>query len=272
MTIGRRLLGLLAEVLLPGAGSYALGRRTRAASVLALTLLAVAASVVAAELGLLGLLWASFAALFLVRLAGLLAAATGALSKPPTMLEFTVVCAIAWLSFWAGRDFVKTHFMEAFKMPSGSMYPTISRGDHIMVTKLARVPRRGDIVAVHQPADWEGVWIKRVIGLPGDRVRCGRDGIVLNGEPLRRIKTDQPCRETPPCTVFEERIAEKRYFIAVAPDPSPPLLSGEIQIPAEHVFVVGDNRNNSLDSCAVGPIAMDAVVGSYSLTWWSSHR
>jgi len=272
VTIGRRLLGLVAELVLPGAGSYALGRRIRAATVLALTLLAVAACVTAAVVGLLGLLWASFALFLIVRLAGLLVAATGSHSKPPTKLEFAAVCAIAWLSLWAGRVFVKSHLIEAFKVPSGSMYPTISPGDHIMVSKLARVPLRGDIVALHQPADWEGIWVKRVIGLPGDRVRCGRDGIVLNGEPLRRIKTDEPCRETPPCTVFEERVSEKRYLIAVAPDSSPPLLSGEVQIPAEHVFVVGDNRNNSLDSCAVGPIALDAVVGSYSLTWWSNHR
>jgi signal peptidase I len=173
---------------------------------------------------------------------------------------------------------IKTFLFQAFFIPSESMDPTLTRGDRVLVTKIPYYfgdPERGDVIvfedpepgneedrgviggAIHwlfqglgvQPPDHED-FIKRVIGLPGDTVWAKKGVVYVNGEPL----------EEPYLTV------ETRDF-------------DKVKVPEDHLFVLGDNRNNSQDSRyglgvpgkgqpGIGFIPIDKVVGrAFFIVW-----
>jgi signal peptidase I len=148
---------------------------------------------------------------------------------------------------------VKTFLFQAFYIPSASMEPTLKKGDRVLVNKLSydlHDINRGDIVVFELPPEKVGPdgikdLIKRVIGLPGDVIET-RDGIVyINDKRLEEpylpdgVKTDQPSidRKT---------------------------------VPKDHIFVMGDNRDNSMDSRyeSRGPIPIDTVVGRAFIQVW----
>lgn len=123
-----------------------------------------------------------------------------------------------------------------------SMNPTLQDGEYVLVNRLAyRVgePVRGDIIVFHFPLDDTQDLIKRVIGLPGDVIQV-LDGVVtINGKTL-----NEP-------------------YIAAAP-----LYSGEWVVPEGHLFVLGDNRNDSSDSHSWGPVDFEKVIGKAILVYW----
>jgi len=123
-----------------------------------------------------------------------------------------------------------------------SMRPTLDDGPFVLVSRLAYqlgVFERGDIIVFNSPVNVEEDLIKRVIGLPGDVINVD-DGIVsVNGTPL-----NEP-------------------YIA-----APPAYSGTWQVGANQVFVLGDNRNDSSDSHAWGPVSEDEVIGKAILIYW----
>lgn len=142
------------------------------------------------------------------------------------------------LFFGVVRPFVA----EVLFIPSGSMAPTLKTGDRVLADKLAyrlSEPRRGDI-AVFESAD--GLNIKRVAGLAGDRVEI-RDGVLhVNGEPR-------------PEPYVDRRLNDGNFF-------------GPITVPEDHVFVLGDNRQNSLDSRSLGPVPEERLLGEIRLRLW----
>jgi len=150
---------------------------------------------------------------------------------------------------------VRTFLFEPFNIPSGSMLPTLLVGDYLFVSKYAygyskhsvpfspnlfsgrvleQQPERGDVVVFKLPSDNRTDYIKRVIGLPGDRLMV-RDGILhINGVPVTRQK-----------------------------------INGEYEVPPGHYFVMGDNRDNSQDSRFIGPIPAENLVGRAEILFFS---
>ncbi len=124
-----------------------------------------------------------------------------------------------------------------------SMKPTLQDGEFVLVNRLAYrmgVPQRGDIVVFHFPLDPASQdLIKRVIGLSGDRITVTRGMVSVNGQPL-----------TEP-------------YIA-----APPLYTGEWVVPADSLFVLGDNRNDSSDSHSWGMLPLKEIVGKAIFIYW----
>jgi signal peptidase I len=179
-------------------------------------------------------------------------------SAPASLRSFlaslvVLVLAVGALSIFVIRPFVA----EPFYIPSASMEPTLHGcpgcvPDRVLVDKLSyrfRSPERGEVVVFDRPANLsvpENRLIKRVIGLPGERV-SGHDGAVWIGD--RRL--DEPY-VNPVCDGTAD-------FAAVS-------------VPAGRVFVMGDNRCNSLDGRVFGPIEQSSLVGRAFLIIWPAGR
>lgn len=122
-----------------------------------------------------------------------------------------------------------------------SMNPTLQNGEFVLVSRLAykmHPPERGDIIVFRSTTD-ELDLIKRVIGLPGDEVRVEGGRVIVN-----------------------EQVLEEPYITA------PPEYSGRWRVPEAHLFVLGDNRNNSSDSHAWGVLPLENVIGKGLMIYW----
>ncbi|MCA9716121.1 MAG: signal peptidase I [Myxococcales bacterium] len=192
---------------------------------------------------------------------------------------------------------LRSCFYEPFKIPSGSMMPTLRNGDHIFVNKFVygvQIPftttvvgkqlgeiKRGDVIVFRYPIDPSEDFIKRVIGLPGDVVRVDGSEVAVKRAgseefvTLARRKLDEPCRDelgkqiVPRCTLYEEDNGDRAYVVRYEPnfDPrtgGPAQRRGEWSVPAGQLLVMGDNRNHSHDSLAwtkvVEAVAADGVI------------
>ncbi|HSF83272.1 MAG TPA: signal peptidase I [Anaerolineales bacterium] len=123
-----------------------------------------------------------------------------------------------------------------------SMEPTMNNGEFVLVNRLAYklgAPELGDVIVFHFPVDPEQEYIKRVIGLPGDQVVVANNQVTVN-----------------------DAILNEPYIAA------PPNYQGSWIVPEEHLFVLGDNRNNSSDSHSWGPVPMTNVVGKAVFVYW----
>jgi signal peptidase I len=189
--------------------------------------------------------------------------------------------------------FLRAFVVEAFQIPSGSMIPTLEIGDHIFVSKFSyglvvpftnkkifqyASPRRGDVIVFKFPHQTEIDYIKRVIGLPGDKVEIRRNEIFINGRPMERTHDEEKCRyaEGPQIDGFvPERDCERwietldgRKHVAIH-EPNRETNYGPLTIPNGHVFVMGDNRDNSNDSRAWGTVPEELIKGRALIVWWS---
>ncbi len=162
--------------------------------------------------------------------------------------------------------FIRSFIVQAFKIPSGSMIPTLQVGDHILVNKLSygirnpfwgsyllhiKKPQHGDVVVFIFPEDRTKDFIKRVIGVEGDTVEIRDKKISINGKPLED-----------PHAYFEGDPPERGAF-NVRDD------YGPRQVPENHIFVMGDNRDRSYDSRYWGFVNLEDVKGRAFLIYWS---
>ncbi|GBD40843.1 Signal peptidase I [bacterium HR39] len=203
----------------------------------------------------------------------------------------TVVYAVAIAMF------VRTFLFEPFNIPSGSMKPTLLVGDYLFVSKYAygysrfslpfglplfegrifgSLPERGDVVVFKLPSDESTDYIKRVIGLPRDRIQV-REGVVyVNGEPARL----EPVGETEDeedgrplrARVYREYLpGDRDHLIMDLGSNSRFDNTGVFEVPEGYIFVMGDNRDNSLDSRSshVGFVPLENLVGRAEILFFS---
>ncbi len=198
-------------------------------------------------------------------------------SKKSIFREYAEALIIAIILAFTIRVF----FVQAFKIPSGSMIPTLMIGDHILVSKLAygfqlpqdcefhvsippvtcyssailagfESPRRGDIIVFRYPEDENKDFIKRVVGIPGDTIRIVNKKVYVNDELL---KDDGFTQRVDP-GIIDGRINPRDNH-------------GPITVPPDSFFVMGDNRDQSLDSRFWGFVKLDKIKGRAFMVYWS---
>jgi signal peptidase I len=167
---------------------------------------------------------------------------------------------------WIGMTAVLTVpllFVRAYSMPSGSMENTLLIGDRMLVRIFPRpLPARGDLILFHYPLDRKQIFVKRVIGLPGDHVRIKDRVTYLNGRELKepyviRTMPAEPLRDNLP-SVPEAMPEELPARTEMLRDH---LVSGEVVVPQGKYFVLGDNRDNSFDSRYWGFVSVSDLTG-----------
>jgi signal peptidase I len=179
--------------------------------------------------------------------------------------------------------FASTTLVQAYVIPTGSMEGNLRIGDHMLVDRLTyakpdaigrhllpyRDVQRGDIVAFKYPEDPHQTYVKRVIGLPGDRIRLVDKQVFRNGQRLIEPYTQhvdsgiQPYRDDFPTAPSLETTPRGRDMLAHH------VVNGEVVVPPGTLFALGDNRDNSADSRYWGFVPRDYVVGKPVLVYWS---
>ncbi len=152
------------------------------------------------------------------------------------------------------------HFLFANYIVNGeSMMPTIEEGNRLIVNKIEvefRSPDRFDLIVFH--ANSEEDYIKRVIGLPGDRIEYENDQLYVNGEPV-----DEPYLDDYKKLLFDGQLTEDFTLLDK---------TGHSTVPEGHYFVLGDNRRHSYDSRHIGFISKNEIVGIVNLRYWPLDR
>ncbi|HDM09732.1 MAG: signal peptidase I [Deltaproteobacteria bacterium] len=177
--------------------------------------------------------------------------------KKSTLREYLEAAVIAVIL----ALFIRTFVVQAFKIPSSSMEPTLLVGDHILVNKFLygvkipfirktiipiSSPKRGDVIVFIFPQDKSKDFIKRVIGLPGDRIEIIGRKIYINA-----------------------KLFEDKHGYYSSPSPSEGSRFGPITVPKGHLFVMGDNRDHSYDSRYWGFVPLESVKGKAFIIYWS---
>jgi signal peptidase I len=215
-----------------------------------------------------------------------------------SVVDFAVILLIAMAA--------KTALAEPFYVPSGSMEPTLLIGDELLATKfpygygtaslpsfvnlpmsgrvMASMPKRGDVVVFRWPGDESQVWVKRVIGLPGDRIalRDGRvfingEGVTLKRDGMGQVESDTG-QTMPAARLIETLPGGVSHPIFKLSEHGALDDLDEMTVPPAHLFVMGDNRDNSADSRVplreggVGLLPaenlvgrVDSIIGSWDL-------
>lgn len=184
---------------------------------------------------------------------------------------------------------IRSFVVEPFKIPSGSMRPTLQVGDFILVNKFEyglRIPlagwkvtdgadpERGDVIVFQFPQDESVDFIKRIVAVPGDHIAFRERTLYVNGEPVptryegrhvyrsqrgQQIQTDR----------FQERTEDHRYDVLYDTEKRGRTLMEPVEVPPGEYFVMGDNRNHSNDSRYWGPVPEENVLGQAFVIWWS---
>ncbi len=180
---------------------------------------------------------------------------------------------------------LRSFLVEPFRIPSGSMMPTLLVGDFILVnkfvygirlpvvhTKVVDIdePERGDIVVFRYPNNPAVDYIKRVVGLPGDKIAYYNKKLYINGEPVTLTPMGHftgagQNQRYNGALVFKEKLGEVEHQILIME--GQPSVEGEFVVPTGHYFVMGDNRDNSNDSRYWGPVPEENLVGKAFLIW-----
>jgi signal peptidase I len=198
---------------------------------------------------------------------------------------------------------IRSFVVQAFKIPSGSMIPTLLIGDHLLVNKLVyrfRLPERGEVVVFKFPQDRKTDFIKRVVALPGDEVELADGKLLVNraaapdpyasygpGHPTGRERFLPPFRGPKKGeTVRLEGANAELYRLLIANElrerdrpASVDVVDGRVRVDGavvetwqaadDYLFMMGDNRDNSFDSRFWGPVRREDIVGKAMVIYWS---
>jgi signal peptidase I len=179
--------------------------------------------------------------------------------------------------------FGTTTLVQAFVVPTSSMESTVMTGDHMLVDKLSYAPagpigkhllpytplQRGDIIVFRWPPDPRQNYVKRLMGMPGDHIRVVNKDVYLNGRKLYEPYTQhifpgiEPYRDNFPAEVSGPVMPQGRDMLASS------VVNGEIVVPPDSFFAMGDNRDNSLDSRYWGFVPRENIIGKPAIVWWS---
>lgn len=192
---------------------------------------------------------------------------------------------------------IRSLLFQPFSIPSGSMRPTLLEGDYLFVSKYAygyskyslplspnlfegRIwgaePKRGDVVVFKLPSDTNIDYIKRVIGLPGDRIQVREGLLYINDVPVKRVKTGEitnpdVTEQNRPVEVYRETLPNGVSYDTLDLVPNGIGDNTRVfEVPAGHFFMMGDNRDNSLDSrFGVGYVPYENLVGRANTIFFS---
>lgn len=205
----------------------------------------------------------------------------------PLRVEKNAPAPRHWIADWVVNILVllfgTATVMQAFVVPTGSMEGTMLIGDHLFVDRLAYSPpgpvgkfllpyqevKRGDIIVFRFPLDIRENYVKRVIGVPGDRIRLVDKTLYLNGHrveepykvliPGHRSSYLENFPQTPDILIPERGLDMLRRHV----------INGELVVPPGHYFAMGDNRDNSSDGRYWGLVPSENIIGKPALVWWS---
>ena len=170
---------------------------------------------------------------------------------------------------------IRNLLWEPFYAPAGSMEPSLRVGDHFFVSRYAyRVgePQRGDIVAFFVPNEGATAYVKRLIGLPGDRIQMKGGLVHINGERLPQAEVEQRAGEHG--ELYRETLPKGRSYLIRDMAEHMPLDDTEVfEVPPDHFFFLGDNRDNSIDSRIldhIGFVPRENLIGPVTLIYWNS--
>lgn len=194
-----------------------------------------------------------------------------------------------------------TFIVQAVKVPTGSMQNTILVGDHLLVNKFIFAPgphvpflpqreiRRGDIIVFKYPGNKNNPsgdieqnsppfvtnYVKRVVGLPGERVEVKGASVFINGEllPEHRVFAEDGDQRAPLFIPYDKPLAAnelyRTYWSSTPVHSSEASDEASVTVPPGHYFVMGDNRDNSADSRVWGFVPRDLVIGRAMFVYWS---
>lgn len=213
----------------------------------------------------------------------------------PTTVEYAKSFFPVILLVFVIRSFIA----EPFKIPSGSMMPTLLAGDYILVNKFTyglrlpvlntvfldiSQPKRGDVAVFHFPPNPKIDYIKRIVGLPGDKIQYQNKRLTINGEPLEvsfledSDYTDQD-QSIIKAQRLHEQLGEVKHDILIYDIPNSRYQSGSIGeqflngetvvVPEGHYLAMGDNRDNSSDSRVWGFVPDQNLVGKAFFIWFN---
>lgn len=201
----------------------------------------------------------------------------------PVLVEYSKSFFPVILVVFMIRSFV----VEPFKIPSASMMPTLIAGDFILVNKFIyglrvpilnntfldiRHPQRGEVFVFHYPKDPSIDYIKRVVGLPGDKIAYRDKQLYINGKKLDVNYADDYQYVGSGLSMvvtkrYQEQLGEHKHDILL--EEEKPSLDGEVEVPPGHYFAMGDNRDNSNDSRYWGFVPEENLVGKAFFIWWN---
>jgi signal peptidase I len=207
------------------------------------------------------------------------ASAEGGQPAEPMLVEYARSFFPVFLIVLLLRSFL----VEPFRIPSGSMMPTLLIGDFVLVNKYDYgirlpvlnmkivendAPKRGDIVVFRYPEDPSVPYIKRVIGVPGDRIEYRDKVLYINGTEVPQSAVDAGSGAAG-AVEYRERLQGVEHSILL--DPRRPDREYAATVPEHHYFVLGDNRDNSRDSRFWGFVPDDYLIGRAFMIWMNWH-
>jgi signal peptidase I len=152
---------------------------------------------------------------------------------------------------------IRTFFFQAFKIPTGSMRPTLIESDRVLVNKILyrfKAPQRGDIIVFRYPVDGKRDFIKRLIGLPGETIEIKEGKVLINGKVV-------------------EETSRLRDFYYYNREDWPYAKEGQvIQVPPDAYFAMGDNSAQSSDSRNWGFVPKKNMIGKAFMIYWPPKR
>ena len=205
-------------------------------------------------------------------------------SPCPTKLPWYVDFSRSFFPVILAVLILRSFIVEPFRIPSGSMEPTLFAGDFILVNKFSyglRLPvlntkvldfgdpQRGDVVVFRYPEDPSVAFIKRIVGLPGDKLRYVDRQLYVNDEPVAQQEPDVIRYPKSGYGQKLEQLGDTSHLIQIRQGPDG--RRWEYQVPQGHYFALGDNRDNSRDSRYWGALPEQNLIGKAFFIWMNSN-
>lgn len=276
--VGRRIAGFALSLFVPSSGHVLLGRPRRGLVLVATALVLILSVPWTRAVGTFGALL-----VYLAIPVDVLVVRPGPRPAGWRLAAMLLGCLVVPVGLRVG---VRGYYLEAFKIPSSGMAPTLLPGDRLFIEKFRRDPARGDVIVFRHPQRTGYDFIERVVGVGGDRIEVRDRTLYVNGAAVP-ASARVPCEYgdvddvrggwiTRRAACAEETLGRVRYTVAHAPDDPghsfdfPAEGAAPYEVPAGTLFVMGDNRENSNDSRFWGAVPVDHVKGTALFTWWSS--